>query len=130
MKDSAAIVSDDESFDQEGSQSDYVSTDGDDKLQYSEYGTCDDIVMKPKGYSLNAEEATLGEESKALLLWRETDSFSDWTIKVVAEAGDEGDENAAVYSVHRSVLAMGPKKSGYFEALFKESSERTNTVKL
>ena len=88
--------------------------------------------MKPKGYTLNVEEATLGEESKALLIWRrsEEESFSDWKIKVEAGTDAVSNENATVYSVHRSVLATGPKKSSYFEALFKESCEGMNTVEL
>ncbi len=129
---------DDESFNMEDIPTDDVSTDDDEELEYDnvddegEDNTYNDVVMMPKGFTLNVEEATLGlgEDSKALLLWRETDSFSDWTIKVVAETEDGGDENATAYSVHRSDLAMGPKKSGYFEALFKESSECVNTVKL
>eukprot|EP00985_Skeletonema_marinoi_P016811 scaffold9077_cov92-Skeletonema_marinoi.AAC.4 len=122
---------DDESFKSEDIPSDDISTAGDD--DELEYDSDDDVEMKPKGYTLNVTEATLGEESKALLIWREDDekSFSDWKIKVVAEGEDEGNENATVYSVHRSVLALGPKKSGYFEALFNESSsDCVTTVKL
>eukprot|EP00984_Skeletonema_dohrnii_P020373 scaffold9898_cov86-Skeletonema_dohrnii-CCMP3373.AAC.2 len=120
---------DDESFKSEDIPSDDDSTGDDEEL---EYDSDDDVEMKPRGYTLNVTEATLGEESKALLIWREDDqSFSDWKIKVVAGAEDDDNENATVYSVHRSVLALGPKKSGYFEALFIESSsDCMTTVKL
>eukprot|EP00984_Skeletonema_dohrnii_P020370 scaffold9897_cov71-Skeletonema_dohrnii-CCMP3373.AAC.2 len=123
---------DDESFKSEDIPSDDNSTGDDDELEYdSDY----DVEMRPRGYTLNVTEAALGEESKALLIWREDDdkSFSDWKIKVVAEGEDEGNENATVYSVHRSVLALGPKKSDYFEALFnfnESSSDCMTTVKL
>jgi hypothetical protein len=65
---------------------------------------------------------------------RETDkkTFS-WKIKVVVETDKL--EKPTIYNVHRVALAMGPKKSGYFEALFhldsfSESSECINTVTL
>ncbi len=128
---------DDDSFnidEVENFPTDDIPTD-DDVMEYdtSDDETVVDIEMKPDGYTpnLNLTGATLGEESKALLFWREDDkkSFSDWKIKVVTET-EEGNENATIYSVHRVALAMGPIKSGYFEALFNESSESMNTVTL
>ena len=98
-----------------------------------------DIEIKPKGYKPDASPPSqMGEDSKALLLWRrdgnETSLFSDWRIKVVAET-DAGEETMTIYNVHRVTLASGPKKCGYFEALlqsdsFSENSECMCTVKL
>jgi hypothetical protein len=98
-----------------------------------------DIEIKPKGYKPDASPPSqMGEDSKALLLWRrdgnETSLFSDWRIKVVAET-DAGEETVSIYNVHRVTLASGPKKCGYFEALlqsdcFSENSESMCTVKL
>jgi hypothetical protein len=54
----------------------------------------------------------MGEDSKALLLWRQEEiekSFSDWRIKVVAET-EAGEETVKIYNVHRVTLASGPKK--------------------
>ncbi|KAL7450821.1 hypothetical protein ACHAWC_002672 [Mediolabrus comicus] len=96
------------------------------------------IEMRPKGYKPPdaSPPSQMGEDSKALLLWRERDenSFSDWRIKVVAEAGGSGGK-VTIYNVHRFALAKGPKKCGYFEALlqsdcFSENSECMCTVKL
>ena len=118
----------------------------DDELEYEyeidkyywEY-TTDVIEIKPKGYKPDASPPSqkLGEDSKALLLWRQEvieKSFSDWRIKVVAET-DAGEEAVTIYNVHRVTLASGPKKCGYFEALlqsdcFSENSECMCTVKL
>ena len=84
----------------------------------------------------------LSENSKALLFWRDEENgkyFSDWKINIEADKSDCDDcseeTTVTVYDVHRLVLAMGPQKSGYFEALFQsgcysESSNRVSTVKL
>ena len=98
------------------------------------------IEVKPKGYKPDASPppSQMGEDSKALLLWRrdgnETSLFSDWKIKILAETG-AGEETVTIYNVHRVTLASGPKKCGYFEALlqsdcFSENSECMCTVKL
>ena len=118
----------DGSFNVEGIPTDVIPTDGDEL----ECDTDAVVDMKPKGYVLNVAEAALGEESRALLIWRrsEEESFSDWKIKVVAGTIDDSNETATVYNVHRSILATGPKKSSYFEALFKESSESISTEEL
>ena len=89
----------------------------------------------------------LSDESKQLLTWRldKDESFSDWTIEVhyeyelnlefmVGEQNKKGRE-VKTYHVHRNILATGPKKSGYFEALlksgqFSESSNNTSVVEL
>eukprot|EP00984_Skeletonema_dohrnii_P001700 scaffold556_cov117-Skeletonema_dohrnii-CCMP3373.AAC.3 len=98
------------------------------------------IEMKPRGYKPELPPPNeLSEDSKALLFWRhegEGKSFSDWKIKVEAETTEDCREtNATIYNVHRLTLAMGPKKSGYFEALlqsdsYSENSDCTSTVKL
>ena len=91
------------------------------------------------GTSNSAAEHNLSEESKELLLWRldKDESFSDWTIEV-SVANNNGENNDVVktiYHVHKSTLGLGPKKSGYFEALlksgqFSESSTNTSAVEL
>jgi len=83
----------------------------------------DDLEMKPDGYKPDISMGSLSEASKALLTWREGE-FSDWKIKVVSTAEDC--ETSAIYNVHRVMLATGPKKSGYFEALFKSESFKEN----
>mmetsp|Transcript_6229 Transcript_6229/g.14100 ORF Transcript_6229/g.14100 Transcript_6229/m.14100 type:complete len:514 (-) Transcript_6229:265-1806(-) len=72
----------------------------------------------------------LSEESKELLLWRQEESFSDWTIEVSVGGGSN-----TLYHVHKFALATGPKKSGYCETLFKsgqfsESADSTSVVPL
>lgn len=51
--------------------------------------------------------------------WRldKDESFSDWTIEVTVEDG--GADSQHLYHVHRTHLAVGTQKSGYFEALFR-----------
>lgn len=89
----------------------------------------------------------LSDESKQLLTWRldKDESFSDWTIEthydwelnlefMKGEQNKKGRE-VKTYHVHRNILATGPKKSGYFEALlksgqFSESSNSTSVVEL
>ena len=102
-----------------------------------------DIEMLPRGYMPDASplRSELSEDSKALLFWRNEENvknFSDWKVKVEAEKSncdDCSEETVTTYNVHRFALAMGPKKSGYFEALlqsdcYSESSDRVSTVKL
>ncbi|KAL7527427.1 hypothetical protein ACHAWF_002170 [Thalassiosira exigua] len=112
----------------------------DDELECSdtdEDSEDDDIEMKPKGYSTDVLPSELGEDSKALLLWREKGgekTFTDWRIKVVVETEEGCEEKVTTYNVHRTALALGPTKCGYFEALlesdsFSENSECTSTVK-
>jgi len=92
-------------------------------------------------------ELELSDESKQLLTWRldKDESFSDWTIEthydwelnlefMMGEQNKKGRE-VKTYHVHRNILATGPKKSGYFEALlksgqFSESSNSTSVVEL
>jgi hypothetical protein len=84
----------------------------------------DDLEMKPDGYKPDITMGSLSEASKALLTWREGE-FSDWKIKVVSTVEDC--ETSVIYNVHRVILATGPKKSGYFEALFKSERFKENT---
>eukprot|EP00985_Skeletonema_marinoi_P009679 scaffold4506_cov82-Skeletonema_marinoi.AAC.4 len=137
---------DSSSFDMEGVEDvptddellDYVSDDD------SVFDVLDEgIEMKAKGYKPELPPPNeLSEDSRALLFWRhegEGKSFSDWKIKVEAETTDDDDEcseeNVTIYNVHRLTLAMGPKKSDYFEALlqsdsYSENSDCMSTVKL
>ena len=137
---------DSSSFDMEGVED--VPTD-DELLDYvsDDDSVLDDwdeqIGMKAKGYKPELPPPNeLSEDSRALLFWRhegEEKSFSDWKIKVEAETTDDDDDcretNVTIYNVHRLTLAMGPKKSGYFEALlqsdsYSENSDCMSTVKL
>ena len=82
--------------------------------KYREEYIAQDIEIKPNGYKPDASlPSQMGEDSKALLLWRrdgnETSLFSDWRIKVVAET-EAGEEKMTIYNVHRVTLASGPKK--------------------
>lgn len=71
---------------------DTVEKDSDDKWisVWKEYIN-KDIEIKPKGYKPGASPPSqMGEDSKALLLWRQEEienSFSDWTIKVGGNRG-------------------------------------------
>jgi hypothetical protein len=121
---------DDESFTMEEDEAEENSTDDELEVDDSYDDGLDDvdadgdIQLKPRGYTPNPpRETTLGEDSKALLIWREG-SLSDWTINVAVERED-GSEETTYYKVHRSALATGPKKSGYFKTMFKpnDSSE-------
>jgi len=84
------------------------------------------IRYSPNRENNTTSEVDLSEESKQLLLWRleKDESFSDWTIEV-SIANKRKSRKA--YHVHKTTLGLGPKKSGYFEALltsgqFSESS--------
>lgn len=103
----------------------------------------EDIDMLPREYVPDIPASIeLSEDSKALLFWRDDkdgmSSFSDWKIKVEVEKTEDDDcseEMVTAYNVHRFALAMGPKKSGYFEALlqsdcYSENSDCVSTVKL
>ena len=87
--------------------------------------------------SNSAEENNLSEESQELLLWRldKDESFSDWTIEV-SDINNNGESNSKkTYHVHKNILGLGPKKSGYFEAIlksgqFSESCNSTSVVEL
>ena len=134
---------DSSSFDMEGVEEiptddellDYVS---DDESVFDDWD--EEIEMKPRGYKQELPPPNeLSEDSRALLFWRhegEGKSFSDWKIKVEAETTEDcREENVTIYNVHRFALAMGPKKSGYFEALlqsdsYSENSDCMSTVKL
>lgn len=68
-------------------------------------------------------------------MWRldKNESFSDWTIEV--SVANETNYSKSTYHVHKATLGLGPKKSGYFEALlksgqFSESSDSTSVVEL
>lgn len=88
------------------------------------------------------------------LCWRTEDQVSDWTIEICEEEEDDDEAEVApspkrartsttdeprvidVYYVHRSVIAFGPRGSGYFhrlfftESTFAESTERTSRIVL
>jgi len=112
---------------------------GDVELEYDSDEDLDDISILSEKYDSDSDSDTnhngLSEATKALLLWRldKDESFSDWSIEVVT--AKRGRNTKKVYHIHRNVIAIGPKKSGYFEALFKsnqfkESDGRTSEVNL
>ena len=143
-------TAEDDSSDFDMEEDEEIPTDDD----LSEYISDDDeywdevheVVMLPRGDRPDPDAPQnneLSEDSKALLFWRDEENgqrFSDWKIKVEAEKSNRDDcseeaETVTTYNVHRLMLAMGPKKSGYFEALlqsdcYSESSDRVSTVKL
>ncbi|KAL9187133.1 hypothetical protein ACHAXT_010853 [Thalassiosira profunda] len=92
------------------------------------------VTIRGKGYNPQSmPKVDLSEEAAALLYWKieGEETFSDWTIRVV----DDGRNATKDYHVHRNVLAFGPKRSGYFEALFqsghfRESANNTSEVSL
>ena len=68
--------------------------------------------------------------------WRGDDPeqmFSDWTIQVRTNS-ESVEVNTTCYYVHRCILALGPRKSVYFNRLFRspfsESKERTSRITL
>ena len=72
------------------------------------------------------------------MFWRpgeEEENFNDWSIEVTAST-KSGDTKTTTYHVHRSMLAMGPNRSSYFETLFRshhqfrESANNTSEVTL
>ena len=136
-----------------------ASDDDDDDWSYpeEEESTDDELEYdsdEEDGISLHLEKPIiddsfheLSDESKQLLTWRldKDESFSDWTIEVHYEyelnlefmMGEQNKKGREVktYHVHRNILATGPKKSGYFEALlksgqFSESSNNKSVVEL
>lgn len=61
------------------------------------------------------------KEWKVLPHWREdpSTSYSDWTIKIKRSSKEE------IYRVHKTFLAVGERKSTYFEGLFKSNMKET-----
>jgi len=94
----------------------------------------DSIHIQLEKTTIENSTGHLSDESKEHLSWRldKDESFSDWTIEV-SITNKRNRKNA--YHVHKVALAIGPKKSGYFEALlksgqFSESSNSTSVVEL
>jgi len=93
------------------------------------------IRYSPNRENNTTSEVDLSEESKQLLLWRldKDVSFSDWIIEV--SITNKRNNKKKTYHVHKVTLGLGPKKSGYFEALltsgqFSESSNSKSAVEL
>mmetsp|Transcript_30657 Transcript_30657/g.45089 ORF Transcript_30657/g.45089 Transcript_30657/m.45089 type:complete len:213 (-) Transcript_30657:1058-1696(-) len=103
-------------FDSDDDPDDDSNDDSDDD---SDEKDDDDVIIRRKlkkhCYFIHAPS----KESKAQLLWRldKGDSFSDWSLEVKVRKRDGCSKTT--YHVHRSMLAAGQRKSGYFEALFK-----------
>jgi len=81
----------------------------------------------------NENKKDLGED--APISWRldSSDSLSDWTIIIVRKSDKT---RTTTYHVHKTSLAIGPRKSDYFAHLFKidkgvsESTTSTSTITL
>jgi len=96
----------------------------------------DDIARFTEFWYEDHPKPIVSKESKELLLWRldKDESFSDWTIQISSITNNE-ESIKKTYHVHKTTLGLGPKKSGYFEALLKsgqfdESSNSTSMVEL
>eukprot|EP00957_Ditylum_brightwellii_P138726 10574478-Ditylum_brightwellii.AAC.1 len=89
------------------------------ELEFDSDEEYDEVEIKGTYHEHRARSSDLSEESKAHILWRldKGESFSDWSIEVTV--CESGGCSKTTYHVHRSVLAAGPRKSGYFETLFK-----------
>lgn len=120
-------------------ESDVEEPETDDDLFYdTDWSNSDDEYINVKDSSTVTPRTTdPSDENRAppKMMWRldKDESFSDWTIEVTVEDGDADSQH--IYHVHRSSLAVGQKKSGYFEALFKsdqfnESSSSTSKLTL
>jgi hypothetical protein len=68
-----------------------------------------------------------------VLSWRNNPetSFSDWTLEI-AHTSESGEEIVDVYHVHKCMLAVGPRHSDYFAALFQKQMQenQTNTSRI
>ena len=70
------------------------------------------------------------------LSWRmdPSDSLSDWKIEIITVSDDDISRKVTTYNVHRCIMAVGSRKSGYFETLFREAcnfqENATNTSKI
>jgi BTB/POZ domain len=75
-----------------------------------------------KSTLLGYDNTTLGvsddEDEDEYLSWRldPVASMSDWTIQIVRD-----DQEDDVYYVHKIMIAIGPRKSGYFAGVIKNS---------
>ena len=117
---SGDIESDYEYFDSDDEEND----DGEEGPDHEADSGRDDDEASPRNRPQDEENKIIDT-----LDWRmpPEQSFSDWTIEVTARtssdddgAGGEGTASLVTsrYHVHRNVLAIGRKKSGYFEAIF------------
>jgi len=64
----------------------------------------------------DSDEEPPKAQEKGRLSWRmdPSKSHSDWTIEVIRGS------STGVYHVHKNILAVGPRKSGYFTKLFQD----------
>ena len=125
---------DDEFFLPEEDGEDGESSDEDDEMSYDSDESS--VHMAAFNRMLYDRFDGLSEEGKEMLTWKlgKNTSFSDWTIEINVEGeGDKGSPQA--YHVHRVTLAVGSRKSGYFEGLFasgefSESVDNTSRIVL
>ena len=80
VRDAESCSGEDDSFNIDEMETDDIPTDDDDdELEYDTDNDRDlyyDIQMKQSGYKSESTAVTLGEDSKALLIWRESVAFT------------------------------------------------------
>jgi hypothetical protein len=82
----------------------------------------------------DSDSIGIDEEFEAPLSWKldPSHSLSDWLIKITRQNSKKTDE----YFVHKSIMAVGPRKSEYFASLFRcshqlaESASNTSDIEL
>lgn len=104
------------------------------KLSYDECDN-DESFSVNDGFSVSESVSIIHDghvdvgSDEGILKWRldPVESLSDWSIKV----RDRDSKNIEIYHVHKSTLAVGPRKSEYFVNIFghknPRSSQRTVT---
>jgi BTB/POZ domain len=104
-----------------------------------EFGyTNDDDVGEPCAHS---DDELPDESIQDYLSWRKEDSFSDWTIIITVTKPCVGlfsieESKVITYNVHKTAMAIGPRRSGYFARLFgndgrfSESQDNTSRIEL
>ena len=74
------------------------------------------VVEKAKSKAVRDIDEDSDDDAEEELTWRSDPklSLSDWTIEIVIT----GTTKSHLYYVHKSVLAVGPKRSNYFATVF------------
>ena len=105
-----------------------IIMDGNDVLVTEEEGASAPRSINNYGSGRDVDDiADTDDEStyEAELTWRSDPkvSLSDWTIHVVAK----GSNSHTSYHCHKSVLAVGPKRSHFFAATFAQAEPKKST---
>jgi hypothetical protein len=82
-------------------------------------------MMRKSWFSTDGESSEEESDTRQFLTWRldQHESHADWTV--VVERTEEGHtiSKSERYHLHKSILGVGPYKSEYFGALFKQYSD-------